>query len=258
MEIATIWYIWPVSLHRLEFKVGVTKVVRKRCSNRKWIMERDMYDLDKNRLPELLCRIISNLMLVKEKYQTITQPEHAAWWAIPASFILLAGLSGPLQALPENAQSEGIESSIKLDFSSVAPISLSKVNAPGRAEVGARKGSLEYDLDSETETDTSTAVSQSDDFPPAITLVWDSSRPLGRGSESVAIGPSRIMLATVTQPGVDRLARNSDAVHSESEDNLPTGEKPLVDEVVRSPFSTIALAVLALLGLVSVARRNDI
>lgn len=217
-----------------------------------------MYDLDKNRLTELLSRIINNHMLIKEKYQTITQPEYAAWWAIPASFILLAGLSGPLQALPENAQSEGVESSFNLDFSAAAPISLSKMNAPDRAEIGARKGSLEYDLDTETETDSSTATSQGDDFPPDITLVWDSSRPWSRESESVAIGPSRIMLATVTQPGVDRLARNSDAVHSENEDNLQTGEKPLVDEVLRSPFSTIALAVLALLGLVSVARRNDI
>ena len=65
------------------------------------------------------------------------------------------------------------------------------------------------------------------------------------------------MLAAVTQTGADSLASNNiGAGHTRGEEDGLEGNNFLGGEAAGFPYATITLAVLALLGLVSVARRE--
>lgn len=251
----------------LAFKVDVAEVDKKHCSSKTVVgwMEWGMFNVNNyKRLPNSDRRIGHNKLLIKENYTITTQPGSARRWVLLAGVVLLAGLSNSLQAFPENTQSGYAESSLDLNFSATAPITLSRMVPVGRSGInGTHSVTLEYDLDSEVAAvDSTTAAKLSDYVPPKITLAWDNNsnatQPLSRESEFVALGAQRVMPAKVAQDSVNKLAGNINAAPSESEDNPLQVDKPRVEEVVRSPFVTIALAVLALLGLVSVARRNDI
>lgn len=198
-----------------------------------------MFDENKYRLPDLQSRGGVNSLLLSEITSTVVRPGYyARGWALIAGVILLAGLICQVRAAPENAQGVDAKSSIDLSFPATAPITLSKMMTIGQSGIWNAPGmQLGYDIDSEVASE---ATRQKDDYPYDAALTWKSG------------------LAAKTQSEAIKLASNIDAAHMESEDNALEGEKPLIEEAVRSPFATIALAVLALLGLVSIARRNDI
>lgn len=201
-------------------------------------------------------------LFIIEKVSPIVGSGYAPGWTLLAGVILLAGLIGPVRALPENMQSGDIGYSINLNFPATAPITQSNMIEGGQPASGNVHGEqLEYVIDSGLASASSESTRLRDDSQSGPALAWESgdiSRHLDGESQVILLGVPRITLAAMTQSEAIQLASNINAAPTENEDNASIVEEPLVEEVVMSPFATVALAVLALLGLVSVARRNDI
>ncbi|MBU1190132.1 MAG: hypothetical protein KKE76_00310 [Gammaproteobacteria bacterium] len=201
------------------------------------------------------------LLLIKGILNTNRQPILPRLLVLLTGVLVLTGFSGALQANPENTQIGHVGPKLYLNFSPNQSIALS--NMIERTEVSeGQRGQRGYELDSDLAlADTTTNKDLSAYFLPKITLTWNSvspSKSLGRQLEGNSSGREGVKPTTLPLSSVDKLANNIDASSAESEDNSLNVEKPLVAEVVRSPFVTITLAGLALLGLVSVSRRNDL
>jgi hypothetical protein len=227
-----------------------------------------MFYENKNiRLPDLHGWKSSNILLIILILLNLVRPELARWGVLFSGAILLVGLSGPLQANPGNTQSMDAKSIINLDYSSTTPITLSKMMVVGRANIRAdisdvHRGLLEFDLNPEMTSAGSAATVLGDELPSDSTLTRESGNTLRHSSGQsgdVGLGTPRVTLAAVTQSGADKLAsKNADAVPTRNEDDTLKGNILSIGGAALYPYATITLAVLALLGLVSVARRDDI
>ena len=119
------------------------------------------------RLPDLHTQISRNELLILKILLNAFRPEHARWRSLLAGAVLLASLSSPLQALPENTQSGDVESNLNLNFSATTPITLSKMMVIGGSEVNsAHRESLEYDLNIEVVSAGSVAMRRGTTSPP--------------------------------------------------------------------------------------------
>ena len=204
--------------------------------------------------------ITTTLLLLIDILRGNTRPEPSSWVISVIGAFALTGLSGSLQASPENMQISHVEPRLYLNISAKEPLTLLK--AIDRSKVSGQSRHQGYDLDPDVASaDAATSGKLSDYFPSKVSLTREGisvATPFGGKLDSVLTDTQGVKLTAATLSSVDKLANNIDAVRIESEDNSSHVEKPIVTEVVRSPFVAITLAGLALLGLVSVSRRNDL
>ena len=205
-----------------------------------------------HRPPGLDGRSADNPLLTKGKsYHTILLGY--------AGVILFAGLSGLSWAVPQSAQSGNVETGISRDFSATAAVTLPETIAVGWSEMGnARSAPLGYDVDFTVASGAGSVLTKLRDNAPSNSTVIAGRENMSRLSdaEAVAVRAPGVVLAAAAHPG---------ASESASLGSAPTGSKgkpreagePLSGEAPKYPYGTVTLAVLALLGLVSVARRGD-
>jgi hypothetical protein len=176
-----------------------------------------------------------------------------------AGVILFAGLSGPSWAAPQSAQSGNVETGISRDFSATPAITRPEMIVASWSEMGdARTAPLEYDADLTVASGTSSVpielkVNNVSSNSPL--MVGSDSMSRFGDAEAVAVRASGVVLAAAAYPGAGEASLGSAPTGTkgkrlEAENVLP-GEAP------KYPYGTVTLAVLALLGLVSVARRGD-
>jgi hypothetical protein len=186
----------------------------------------------KNRRPASQPCTVCNILLTKGIRLSRLDPV-AGWqgsalrWFVFTCMALLA-LSGPVVAVAEMDQSGRATSNITLEFSGAAPLTLTEVSL----DVGYQSARTDR--------------SRGDDggIPQYMA-----------DSTGISLGTPKLTMTGVTQPKANKLTGGWGEEETGSVSVAQIGD-PVRVEVDGFPYA-IALAVLGLLGLVSVARRDD-